>query len=119
MLRHTFTLFEVALLLVGALLVVVLALRVFYQDAYDRAKKPESDVDTVPDKSSASFGNADWLGPETRRVLVELGIDNLRKVARLSPAEISLVESRLSFGVGRIERERWISRARTSSEKPT
>jgi hypothetical protein len=117
MFDQSWILFEVAILLVGSLLVVVLALRVFYQDAYERARTQV--VEDTPDEGSFSAaGEAPWLGPETRRVLVELGVTDLRKVARLSPLQIHAIEFRLRLGAGRIAAERWIERAKEALSEP-
>jgi hypothetical protein len=115
MVNHTLTLLEVALLLVASLLVVVFALRVFYQDAYERAST-EGARDTGADEPGFT-GDADWLGMETRWVLAELGIRDLRRVAKLTPLQIHAIESRLAFGTGRVKREQWIERARQAIGK--
>ena len=103
---------EIAILLVAVMLVVVVALRVVYQDAYDDALLG---VETESPKVFKSGPHATWLGPETRRVLVELGIENLKAVAALDSAQILAIESRLALGAGRVERERWIAQATDES----
>ncbi len=115
MLNHTLTLLEVAILLVASLLVVVFALRVFYQDAYERAST-EVARDTKADEPEFT-GDAEWLGMETRGVLVELGVRDLHRVAKLTPLQIHAIESRLAFGAGRVKREQWIERARQAIGK--
>ena len=100
---------EIAILLVAVMLVVVVALRVVYQDAYDEARLG---VEAETAKAFKAGPDATWLGPETRRVLVELGIEDLKAVAVLDAAQILVVESRLAAGTGRVERERWIANAK-------
>ena len=100
---------EIAILLVAVMLVVVVALRVVYQDSYDEARLV-SDAETP--KAFKAAPNVTWLGPETRRVLVELGIEDLKAVAALDKAQILAIESRLAVGTGRVGRESWIEKAK-------
>ena len=109
MLYEFVTPIEIAILLVAVMLVVVVALRVVYQDAYDDALR-SAETETV--RTFKAAPQAAWLGPETRRVLVELGIEDLKAVAALDKAQILAIESRLAAGAGRVARESWIEKAK-------
>jgi len=109
MLYEFVTPIEIAILLIAVMLVVVVALRVVYQDSYDEARLG-SGVETG--KTFKAAPHVTWLGPETRRVLVELGIEDLKAVAALDAAQILAIESRLAVGTGRVARESWIVKAR-------
>jgi hypothetical protein len=103
---------EVAVLLLAAMLVVVLALRVVYADAYKRAPLTVAG-ETPSDRGEFKDANlAPWLGDGTRRVLIKLEIDNLRKVSRLDAASIQAIEAHLPYGLGRVAREDWVGLAK-------
>ncbi|MEP2784008.1 MAG: NADH-quinone oxidoreductase subunit NuoE [Pseudoruegeria sp.] len=98
-----------------------------WQDRTDKlaSKAAEKSMDVAPSAEvepallkAARNGQADDLkrlngvGPKLEGVLNDLGIFHFDQISKWGPAEVSWVDSRLSFK-GRIERDGWIEQAKT------